>query len=317
LLLTLSASAGHAETTHVVAKGQTLGRIARRYHVTVAALREANGLAPRQRIHPGLSLVIPEKGHEARAKHAAELHKDKHGKKRGKADKDEPREKKGADKADRSGADKADKKGKARSRKEREAERREAALAKKRKGHVRLIRGDEKLHVRLLGRRGRLASSGLAGLSKMLRFGPTGERTAIDPRLAALIGLVSDHFGGKPLHVTSGYRPYSPAQYTRHSKHNLGRAIDFSVAGVPNTVLRDFCRTFRDAGVGFYPNSTFVHLDVRTGKAYWVDSSGPGEAPHYGGSRPSHSSDDGPADPEPHDGATGSPGPDPGSPDTP
>ncbi|MFS8072105.1 MAG: LysM peptidoglycan-binding domain-containing protein, partial [Byssovorax sp.] len=39
-----------AEVVHVVSKGQTLGAIARRYHVPVAALREANGLKTWQQI---------------------------------------------------------------------------------------------------------------------------------------------------------------------------------------------------------------------------------------------------------------------------
>jgi hypothetical protein len=35
-------------------------------------------------------------------------------------------------------------------------------------------------------------------------------------------------------------------------------------------------------GVGYYPNSSFVHLDIRKGaKAFWIDYSGPGEAPLY------------------------------------
>ena len=70
-------------------------------------------------------------------------------------------------------------------------------------------------------------------------------------------------------------------QHTKHSNHNVGRAFDFSIEGVPNTVVRDYCRTFRNAGVGYYPNSTFVHLDVRQTKVYWIDYSGPGEAPRY------------------------------------
>ena len=40
-----------------------------------------------------------------------------------------------------------------------------------------------------------------------------------------------------------------------------------------------------DAGVGYYPNSVFVHLDTRDaqeGGAFWTDYSGPGEAPWYG-----------------------------------
>src|SRR5262249_20154158 len=122
-------------------------------------------------------------------------------------------------------------------------------------------------------------------------------------RLATLIGMVSDHFGGRTIHVVSGYRPYTPAQYTRHSNHNVGRAMDFSVEGVPNTVVRDFCRTFRNAGVGYYPNSTFVHLDARSGKVFWIDYSRPGEAPHYDSPSASANADEAAKDVEPHAGA--------------
>src|SRR6202012_5811920 len=138
-----------------------------------------------------------------------------------------------------------------------------------------------KREVQTLSHHGHLAPAALASFSHMLRFYPTGAKLPIDPRLVALVGQVSDHFAGRPLHVVSGFRPYTPAQYTRHSNHNVGRALDFSVEGIPNTVLRDYCRTFRNAGVGYYPNSSFVHLDVRTGKTYWIDYSHPGEAPHY------------------------------------
>jgi hypothetical protein len=122
------------------------------------------------------------------------------------------------------------------------------------------------------------------------------------------VGLVSDHFGGRTIHITSGFRPYSPVQYAPRSNHNLGRAMDFSVEGVPNTVLRDFCRTFRNAGVGYYPNGTFVHLDVRPMKATWVDYSRSGEAPRYeSGGGASGGSDPG-GEVEPHEGAEPVPG---------
>ena len=45
--------------------------------------------------------------------------------------------------------------------------------------------------------------------------------------------------------------------------------------------MRDFCRTFRNVGVGIYPNSLFVHLDVREGNSHWVDYAAPGQAPRY------------------------------------
>jgi hypothetical protein len=54
--------------------------------------------------------------------------------------------------------------------------------------------------------------------------------------------------------------------------------------GVHNADLFRFCRSLDDVGCGFYPNSKFVHVDVRrpgTGHAFWVDISGPGEPAHY------------------------------------
>jgi len=57
LLLALPAQASE---THVVASGQTLGRIADRYNVTIAALCEANGLVRRAPLKIGFKLRIPE-----------------------------------------------------------------------------------------------------------------------------------------------------------------------------------------------------------------------------------------------------------------
>ena len=57
--LLLLAVPAHAET-HVVAAGQTLGRIADRYNVTIAALCEANGLQRRAPLKIGFKLRIPE-----------------------------------------------------------------------------------------------------------------------------------------------------------------------------------------------------------------------------------------------------------------
>ncbi|MEB2312000.1 MAG: LysM peptidoglycan-binding domain-containing protein [Polyangiaceae bacterium] len=45
--------------THQVAPGQTLGAIAKRYHVSIAALCGANGIERRAPIRPGQKLVIP------------------------------------------------------------------------------------------------------------------------------------------------------------------------------------------------------------------------------------------------------------------
>jgi LysM repeat protein len=53
------AAADGAPRTHVVAKGQRLGSIAKRYNVTIEAVCFANGIRRRDPIHPGQRLVIP------------------------------------------------------------------------------------------------------------------------------------------------------------------------------------------------------------------------------------------------------------------
>lgn len=105
----------------------------------------------------------------------------------------------------------------------------------------------------------------------------------VDPRLIERIQAVVDRFGapGVPtkLSVISGYRPGSVG-----SMHSSGRAIDFRVEGVKNEDIVTFCKTLPDTGCGFYPNSSFVHIDVRdsgAGHVSWIDVSGPGEAPRY------------------------------------
>ncbi len=89
---------------------------------------------------------------------------------------------------------------------------------------------------------------------------------------------VALRFAGKTIEVVSGHRP--DARDT--SRHHHGRALDIRVDGVSREALRDFLRTIDDTGVGYYPNSYFVHMDVRDKRGYWVDRSGPGEAADYG-----------------------------------
>ena len=101
----------------------------------------------------------------------------------------------------------------------------------------------------------------------------------LDPGLVTRVAAISTKFPGKGISLVSGYRPQS-----RGSLHQTARAIDLRVSGVDNADLAAFCRTLPDTGCGFYPNSSFVHVDVRapgTGTVTWIDASGPGEAPKY------------------------------------
>jgi hypothetical protein len=105
----------------------------------------------------------------------------------------------------------------------------------------------------------------------------------VDERLVERMQLMIDHFA-KPgvtpkLYVVSGYRPTSKGSF-----HANGRAIDFRLEGTENTDLVAFCKTIPDTGCGFYPNSSFIHVDVRdagAGHVSWIDASSPGEKPDY------------------------------------
>jgi predicted esterase len=64
LALLLPAADALAEDVHVVGDGQTLGRIAKRYNVSIEALCKANGITRREKIRPGQKLVVPSPGQE-------------------------------------------------------------------------------------------------------------------------------------------------------------------------------------------------------------------------------------------------------------
>lgn len=89
---------------------------------------------------------------------------------------------------------------------------------------------------------------------------------------------VANRYPGRDIEIISGYRPDA----RKTSRHHHARALDLRVAGVPRERLVDFLRRLDDTGVGYYPNSVFVHMDVREDKGFWVDRSGPGEPPDYG-----------------------------------
>lgn len=93
--------------------------------------------------------------------------------------------------------------------------------------------------------------------------------------LLLLIQQVADRFAGHTLVVISGYRSPNFQENVgggRESKHTKGQAIDFYVEGVSNWSLFEFISALPDVGAGYYPNSSFVHLDYREHKAIWIDA---------------------------------------------
>lgn len=93
----------------------------------------------------------------------------------------------------------------------------------------------------------------------------------IDPRLFDLLHDLAATAGVEPRYqVISGYRsPETNAMLASRSDgvssrslHMQGKAIDVRLEGLPLATLRDLALARRVGGVGYYPESEFVHLDV-------------------------------------------------------
>jgi hypothetical protein len=101
----------------------------------------------------------------------------------------------------------------------------------------------------------------------------------IEPRVIWVMQQVAQAFPGRTLYIMSGYRQGGHSGF-----HGKGRAVDLFVVGVQNEQVFGVCRSLRDVGCGYYPNSKFVHIDVRpygTKQVLWIDDSGPGAPSHY------------------------------------
>jgi uncharacterized protein YcbK (DUF882 family) len=285
VLAALVAADASAQRTHVVREGQNLARIARRYGVSVADLLAANGLDRDDPIRPGMELRLPEEGvvYVRSGQTLSEIARD-----HGCSVEDLRRINRIREGESLRVGDRVVLCGFEESARSRSG----SASTESRWGTPRTrgvatfyrISTRTRARVRLVERTGRASRRGIRRLSELMRpagFRPARRTPSPPGRLLEMMARISDHFGGRTIHIVSGYR--SAGGSTRESsRHTRGAALDIRIAGVPNTAIRDWVRTtFRRVGVGFYPRSRFVHVDVRDRSAYWVDWSRPGESPWY------------------------------------
>jgi uncharacterized protein YcbK (DUF882 family) len=111
----------------------------------------------------------------------------------------------------------------------------------------------------------------LAEAMRVLRDWRNGEEHAMDPRLFDTLHEISARLDtNQPFQVISGYRSprTNAALHARssgvaeHSQHMLGKAMDIRVQGVDLRRLRSAALDVSAGGVGYYPVSNFVHVDV-------------------------------------------------------
>jgi uncharacterized protein YcbK (DUF882 family) len=107
-------------------------------------------------------------------------------------------------------------------------------------------------------------------LRHQMRCLRTGAETPIDPRLIELLHAITRRTGQKIL-LVSGFRApmFSTATLSYHTR---GMAADIRIPGMTALMVRDLVLSMGVKGVGYYPVSQFVHIDVRDQKAYWVDT---------------------------------------------
>jgi uncharacterized protein YcbK (DUF882 family) len=124
---------------------------------------------------------------------------------------------------------------------------------------------------------GHYIAGGLAQIDYVLRDARTGDVHPIDPSLLDLVySLCRKMAYAGPIHVISGYR--SPRTNTmlaqrsgkvaKNSYHVKGMAIDLRLPGRRLEEVRDTAMRLGGGGVGFYPESQFVHMDTGPVRAW-------------------------------------------------
>ena len=133
----------------------------------------------------------------------------------------------------------------------------------------------ERVSVRLFSAQGGYAEDAAEDLTWIFRDWRQEVQCPMEPRLLTILYLLGQVYR-RPLVLVSGYRK---AAHRASSRHHLCAAADVRVPGVPMEELSLFVKShFEQVGVGIYPNSDFVHVDVREQTYYWLDPSGPGES---------------------------------------
>lgn len=120
----------------------------------------------------------------------------------------------------------------------------------------------------------------LTQLNHLLRDFRVNQEHPIDPRLFDLLHELNGTLEtDQPYHIISGYRSPATNAMLRErggdhtgvaskSLHMVGQAIDIRVPGVKLDQLREAAASLKLGGVGFYPSSNFVHVDVGRVR-YW------------------------------------------------
>jgi uncharacterized protein YcbK (DUF882 family) len=145
----------------------------------------------------------------------------------------------------------------------------------------RILSGDRRLSLYILSNRERVAidycldgtyiPEALSVIDRLLRDPYSGDVKPIDPKLLDLLCELHARVGATgPFTVVCGYRsPKTNAALRAHnpavaeySLHMEGKAVDIQLPGVPLQTLYKAALEMKAGGVGYYPRTGFIHVDV-------------------------------------------------------
>lgn len=125
--------------------------------------------------------------------------------------------------------------------------------------------------------RGESLQDSLSEINNIMRDHRSGEIIDIDAALLDTLYLLSERMKAtNPFHIISAYRSPETNNMLRKSSsgvasksmHMYGKAVDVRLPGCNLEELRDAALLLKRGGVGYYPGSDFVHLDVGPYR-YW------------------------------------------------
>ena len=113
----------------------------------------------------------------------------------------------------------------------------------------------------------------LSAVNNVLRDFRTSQVHPIAPSLLDLLASLRARLDtSAPLSIISGYRsPVTNAMLrgghensgvATKSLHMQGKAVDIRIAGRPLSLVHKAALSLRGGGVGYYPSSDFVHVDI-------------------------------------------------------
>ena len=124
---------------------------------------------------------------------------------------------------------------------------------------------------------GRYDHQALNAIDHILRDHRTGDIKPIDTNLIELLYAIAETTRvDAPFHVISGYRSPKTNRLLRKlgrgvaakSLHMKGMAIDIRLPGYDTARLKQVAAGLKRGGVGYYPRSDFIHVDVGRVR-YW------------------------------------------------